>query len=84
MEDYVSIATSLLLLMLLLHSGNVELNPGPMNCKNPNCLDETVPITLKMCTCGYVFWELHEEGGVNISTCNEHNYALIQQFEEFT
>ena len=24
------------------------------------------------------------EGSVSISICNEHNYALIQQFEEFT
>ena len=42
--------------MLLLRSGNVELNPGPVNCKScPKCLNETVPIKLKVCTCGYVF-----------------------------
>ena len=42
--------------MLLLRSGNVELNPGPVNCKRcPNCLNETVPIKLKVCACGYVF-----------------------------
>ena len=42
--------------MLLLRSGNVELNPGPVNCKRcQNCLNETVPIMLKVCACGYVF-----------------------------
>ena len=24
--------------------------------------------------------ELHEEGEVEILTCNEHNYALLQQY----
>ena len=42
--------------MLLLRSGNVELNPGPVNCKSfPKCFNETVPIKLKVCTFGYAF-----------------------------
>ena len=42
--------------MLLLCSGDVELNPGSKNSKKcPYCLDETVPIKLKICTFGYVF-----------------------------
>ena len=46
----------LIIIMLLICSGNVELNPGPVNCKTcPRCLTETVPIRLKVCTCGYVF-----------------------------
>ena len=41
---------------LLLCSGNVELNPGPTGFKKcPKCLDETVPIKLKTCPCGYIF-----------------------------
>ena len=46
----------IIIYMLLLRSGNVELNPGPVNCKScPKCLNETVAIKLKVCTCGYVF-----------------------------
>ena len=42
--------------ILLLCSGNVELNPGPVNCKTcPFCLDKKVPIKLKVCNCGHVF-----------------------------
>ena len=41
---------------LLLCSGDIECNPGPTNCKKcPNCLNDTLPIKLKICTCGYAF-----------------------------
>jgi len=40
-----------LIMMLLMWSGNVELNPWPKNCKKcPNYLTETVPIKLKVAT----------------------------------
>ena len=44
------------IVMLLVCSGNVEINPEPVNCKKcPACLIETVPIKLKVCTCGHIF-----------------------------
>ena len=46
----------LIIIVMLIISGDVELNPGPVNCKTcPRCLTETVPIRLKICKCGYVF-----------------------------
>ena len=50
------IYTVIVIAILLLCSGNVELNPGPTNCKEcPKCLDKTVPIKLKTCIYGYIF-----------------------------
>ena len=47
-----------IIIVMLITSGDVELNPGPVNCKTcPRCLTETVPIRLKICNCGYVFHE---------------------------
>ena len=42
--------------MLLMCSGDVEMNPGPVTCKKcPVCQLDTVPIKLKKCTCGHIF-----------------------------
>ena len=42
--------------VLLLCSGNVEPNPGPAGCKTcPICHETTVPVKLKVCTCGHIF-----------------------------
>ena len=30
----------------------------------------------------YIVYDYISEGSVSIPTCNEHNYALLQQFEE--
>ena len=47
---------SIITLVLLL-SGDVELNPGPVNCKTcPICLCEK-PIKLKVCNCGHIFYK---------------------------
>ena len=44
------------IIVMLIMSGDIELNPGPVNCKTcPRCLTETVSIKLKVCSCGYVF-----------------------------
>ena len=48
--------TLFIIIVMLIISGYVELNPGLVNCKTcPRCLTETVPIRLKVCSCGYVF-----------------------------
>ena len=42
--------------MLLMCSGDVELNPGPVNCKKcPSCQLITVPVKLRVCPCGHIF-----------------------------
>ena len=42
--------------MLLMCGGDVELNPGPVNCKKcPSCQLTTVPVKLRVCPCGHIF-----------------------------
>ena len=42
--------------MLLMCSGDVELNPGPVNCKKcPSCQLTTVPVKRRVCPCGHIF-----------------------------
>ena len=42
--------------ILLICSGDVELNPGPVNCKKcPSCQLATAPVKLKVCRCGHIF-----------------------------
>ena len=42
--------------MLLMCSGDVELNPGPVNCKKcPSCQLTTVPVKCRVCPCGHIF-----------------------------
>ena len=54
---------------ILLYSGNVELNPGPNNCKKClNYLDEIVPIKLKVCTCGMFSIKEHIESHKSLLT----------------
>ena len=52
-----------IIIVMLIISGNVEVNPGPINCKTCHrCLTETVPIRLKVCSCGYIFHKkLHRQ-----------------------
>ena len=46
----------LIVKLLLLCSGNVELNPGPSGCKTcPSCHEKTIPLKLRVCPCGYIF-----------------------------
>ena len=48
--------TLVVIKLLLLRSGNVELNPGPSGCKTcPSCHEKTVPVKLRICTCGHIF-----------------------------
>jgi len=65
-----------LIMMLLMCSGNVELNPGPKNCKKcPNCLTEIVPIKLKVCTCGCTF---HPKSHRQPPKCNSIPIATLK------
>jgi len=42
--------------MLLMCSGDVEMNPWPVNCKKcPVCQLATIKIKFKKCTCGHTF-----------------------------
>ena len=53
---YIFLCIYSLITLVLLLSGDVELNPGPVNCKTcPDCLCQKVPIKLKVCNCGYIF-----------------------------
>ena len=61
---------------LLICSGDIECNPGPMNCKKClNCLNDTLPIKLKVCTCGYIF---HKKSHRQPPKCNSIPIATSQ------
>ena len=70
----VSICAGLTLLsvifqLLLILSGDIETNPGPVICKSCPICDAQIHIRKQVCTCGYVFNQRHCKPDLHVVGC---------------
>ena len=68
---------SVIFQLLLILSGDIETNPGPVICKSCPICDAQIHIRKQVCTCGYVFNQRHRKPDLHVVGCTKGVNVMV-------